>query len=396
MILDPNLLRILQAQGPGFFKNSRPIDPELMQRRNFQLPVRQQYTPKPQYAPGGSPQEQANVDKRLEAMERQGRTMDPGTPAWENSPDPFASKPSQAPNKKSGYWNTLISDPKRMAFLRYGAGVLGGEKPGTAMDAGLKMYRGINAPGKAPTLVNIPMGDGKQMKGMWMGTNYQDAEVPGFPKGYKAIGKERNIWEPDKVENYQTTQNPFGLGGVGQTGPGGKIYNYQKPIQPKKPQDGELRKFNSNGKIITQQYDAENDDWYDFVESPQFNPRSGSRGRNPQAGMYRLPNGQYINHGQLMSEYKQANNLMDPLDIRFLQTEDPKRAAIEWDRLRNAMPFDQWAKSQFGIDVRGGFKPMTSAEAGEVPIPQTQDDFNALPSGTEYIDPDDGKRYRKP
>jgi hypothetical protein len=40
-----------------------------------------------------------------------------------------------------------------------------------------------------------------------------------------------------------------------------------------------------------------------------------------------------------------------------------------------------------------------SAPAGNqprVPIPQTQADYDALPSGAEYIDPDDGKRYRKP
>jgi len=28
--------------------------------------------------------------------------------------------------------------------------------------------------------------------------------------------------------------------------------------------------------------------------------------------------------------------------------------------------------------------------------PQTEEEFNQLPSGSIYIDPDDGKRYRKP
>lgn len=31
-----------------------------------------------------------------------------------------------------------------------------------------------------------------------------------------------------------------------------------------------------------------------------------------------------------------------------------------------------------------------------LPTPQTQEEFDSLPSGTVYIDPDDGKRYRKP
>lgn len=33
---------------------------------------------------------------------------------------------------------------------------------------------------------------------------------------------------------------------------------------------------------------------------------------------------------------------------------------------------------------------------GEVPTPASQEEFDALPSGSIYIDPDDGKRYRKP
>ena len=35
-------------------------------------------------------------------------------------------------------------------------------------------------------------------------------------------------------------------------------------------------------------------------------------------------------------------------------------------------------------------------EADNIPSPQTQEDFDALPSGSIYIDPDDGKQYRKP
>ncbi len=51
-------------------------------------------------------------------------------------------------------------------------------------------------------------------------------------------------------------------------------------------------------------------------------------------------------------------------------------------RLRNA--YDQ---------TYGGRAP---AAAAQHPTPQTQADFDALPSGALYVDPDDGKTYRKP
>lgn len=40
--------------------------------------------------------------------------------------------------------------------------------------------------------------------------------------------------------------------------------------------------------------------------------------------------------------------------------------------------------------------PSTPTIQGETPRPQTLEEFNALPSGTVYIDPDDGQKYRKP
>jgi len=38
----------------------------------------------------------------------------------------------------------------------------------------------------------------------------------------------------------------------------------------------------------------------------------------------------------------------------------------------------------------------TPPSSPDIPSPQTEEDFAALPSGTVYIDPDDGKQYRKP
>lgn len=34
-------------------------------------------------------------------------------------------------------------------------------------------------------------------------------------------------------------------------------------------------------------------------------------------------------------------------------------------------------------------------QSGQYPMPQTQEDFDALPTGSIYVDPDDGKLYRK-
>jgi len=41
-------------------------------------------------------------------------------------------------------------------------------------------------------------------------------------------------------------------------------------------------------------------------------------------------------------------------------------------------------------------QPGTTQTKPQIASPKTQEDFNALPSGTVYIDPQDGKQYRKP
>jgi hypothetical protein len=50
----------------------------------------------------------------------------------------------------------------------------------------------------------------------------------------------------------------------------------------------------------------------------------------------------------------------------------------------------------------GSAEPLTPDQVGASPAdeapaqPQTEADYNALPSGSLFIDPDDGKTYRKP
>lgn len=57
-----------------------------------------------------------------------------------------------------------------------------------------------------------------------------------------------------------------------------------------------------------------------------------------------------------------------------------------------------WNEYQKVIHGEGNFerRPLSFEAQDETPTPQTQEEFDALAPGAEYIDPDDGKRYRKP
>ena len=58
----------------------------------------------------------------------------------------------------------------------------------------------------------------------------------------------------------------------------------------------------------------------------------------------------------------------------------------DWKKIPvSSQPFDM------SVDI-----PDYKSPTGELPTPQTQEDFDALSSGDEYIDPDDGRTYRKP
>jgi len=60
----------------------------------------------------------------------------------------------------------------------------------------------------------------------------------------------------------------------------------------------------------------------------------------------------------------------------------------EFDLLNRTDPLD--------IAIRDALKRSTADEGGKVAKPTTDDEYNALPSGSSYIDPDDGKQYKKP
>jgi len=74
-------------------------------------------------------------------------------------------------------------------------------------------------------------------------------------------------------------------------------------------------------------------------------------------GVHTLPDGSRITNSQLLSQYKQDNDILDDIDIQILAVRNPELAAKERARAANAIPFDEWAQSKFGIDIRGGFQP---------------------------------------
>ncbi len=91
-----------------------------------------------------------------------------------------------------------------------------------------------------------------------------------------------------------------------------------------------------------------------------------------KAGVHTLPDGSKITTSNLVSQYRLQNDLIDDLDLKILSKTDPERAAVEREKIRNALPFDQWAETNFGIDVRGGFQPEEKIEASPIALPKTK------------------------
>ena len=100
----------------------------------------------------------------------------------------------------------------------------------------------------------------------------------------------------------------------------------------------------------------------------------GSGGR-----FWTLPNGTKVSHADLIRQYKVEHNIMDEWQIQMLEGQNPARAQFERDKSRGVMPFGQWAKRKFGIDVYGGYQA-----PGGTPDPAPQPgnagvvDFRAL------------------
>ena len=67
------------------------------------------------------------------------------------------------------------------------------------------------------------------------------------------------------------------------------------------------------------------------------------------------------------------------------------------DRQLDAVSFGDQAREAYERDgVKGVLDMRFTPQNKGITTPQTQADYDALPSGAVYIDPDDGKQYRKP
>lgn len=176
-MIHPALMRMLQSQ-PGV-----PVDKEML-RRNME--ALQNNAGQWQMPPPVAPTAQNPMVNPLQhvsptmadAMVGFRDSQAPQFTPQEMAPAPQAP-PQQMPQqgypgvKPQGYMDRLLNDPQRMGLLRYGLGVLGGERMGTAMD-----------------------------------------------KGMATAG-----YDPRR---YETVQDPYGFGGAGQIDPvTGKIVGYQ-------------------------------------------------------------------------------------------------------------------------------------------------------------------------
>lgn len=115
------------------------------------------------------------------------------------------------------------------------------------------------------------------------------------------------------------------------------------------------------------------------------------------AASIRKVGGDVSSIGQLVSkideiERQHYDNLRIDYQTKHYDPDTRKSAAF--------MSLDDLRKRARGEDVTpapADSKPNTQkAAGGEPPTPQSEAEYNALPSGTTYRDPDDGKLYRKP
>ena len=95
--------------------------------------------------------------------------------------------PPPTPKEEPGYFQKLLNDPTRMALLRYGTGVLGGQQPGASMDSAIAMRNSVLNPVDSYTLAPGQV--------RFSGANQKVASVPPLPtKGLLGTREMRN-WD---------------------------------------------------------------------------------------------------------------------------------------------------------------------------------------------------------
>ena len=91
-------------------------------------------------------------------------------------------------------------------------------------------------------------------------------------------------------------------------------------------------------------------------------------------------------------------------DVRRLVEKDPNLSKDERERLYQTLGGGMFQTPSSAVRALQGVlqyveskkKTPSQGRARSLARPKTETEFNALPSGAEYIDPDDGKPYRKP
>jgi hypothetical protein len=99
--------------------------------------------------------------------------------------------------------------------------------------------------------------------------------------------------------------------------------------------------------------------------------------------------------GQLSDTKVRAVVSQMPLDEQPEATKATKWAAL-LERVDNAnKTLPEGKKVEIPADVRSYYSRSGTGGGGAIARPKTDAEFNALPKGARYIDPDDGKEYRK-
>lgn len=97
-----------------------------------------------------------------------------------------------------------------------------------------------------------------------------------------------------------------------------------------------------------------------------------------------------------LENLKYLKGAMSDKDVKFIQEAS---TALDLGGSMEALDRELNKMYKSATSSIGSSEPQTASrvtQTGGMPTPQTQAEYDALPSGTIYIDPDDGRRYRKP
>lgn len=103
-----------------------------------------------------------------------------------------------------------------------------------------------------------------------------------------------------------------------------------------------------------------------------------------------------------LSNTPEANRMINEI-MKSKAAINVERAQIIRDYQNEIIPLNEARTKMSELDARSIMTPEMQQSlvgiggtATDVPTPQTQEEWDALPPGSTYIDPDDGKTYRKP